>query len=125
MKTIRLLCLLAVCGLAGCNISISVPAAAIGPRGEVLTGLATAATSGGTFRIMNARLICSGVYDARDASTIISFGVTCTDGSQGTASVTRDKSMMAGQGIVSMSNGEVWRVVFGAEAGVMTPALGR
>jgi hypothetical protein len=124
MKTFRLLCLLALpMALAAC--SISVPAAALGPRGEVLTGLANASMSGGTFRLMNARLICSGTYDAMTSAPEISFGITCTDGNHGIAKVLRDKSMTAGQGVARMSNGEDWRVVFGAEAGVMTPALGR
>ena len=111
MLPIAAITLLASCG------DISLPAAAISPKGQILRGSSTAHSSGqGTFQIGDGRITCAGTYDALSMSPTISFPVQCSNGLKGLGTAIRESDGMGGSGTVRMNDGSDWRFVFGKAA---------
>ncbi|MDJ0631077.1 MAG: hypothetical protein QNJ44_22660 [Rhodobacter sp.] len=107
----RILWIAGVAALAGCSASWPVNGEL---GGDPVTGTATAAVSGGSFRVQNARgLVCAGTYDAYSAEITITAPVTCSDGRKGRAVISRKTNLLAGTGIVRLDDGTEGRFVFG------------
>lgn len=111
-KSVIVLALALVC--AGC--AYSEPVVVIGLHGETLRGSATAALTGGTFRVSDSKLTCGGNYDDWSLSTTIEMPVRCSDGRKGIAVVTRDASGTSGSGHVRLDDGSSADFIFGSAA---------
>ena len=102
---------------SGCSTTWPVAVVSKGIPGGVMRGTATAAVSGGSFKVSNGSLSCAGDYDAFDYSPTISVPVLCTDGRKGIITVTRDNSGMSGGGHFTLNDGTTGDFIFGAAAG--------
>ena len=116
------LMLLAALGIAGC--STTAPVAVMGQRGDVLTGTAIGALSGGTFEVTNGAITCQGRYNALLMDPAVNFTAVCDDGRQGIGTALRDSSMVAGRGTIRLDDGEVAQFIFGPDATLLRPKQG-
>lgn len=107
--------LVVMLSVAGCDISE--PVAAIGPKGQVFKGSATASVAnGGYFSVTNGQITCAGTYDDMSPSLTVSFPVTCSNGQKGLGTSVRDANGLTGSGTIRMDDGTDWRFVFGPAA---------
>ncbi len=100
--------------------SITVPVAVISGNGDIMRGTATAAMSGGDFRVEGMLdgkpTTCAGTYDSWDTSPTISMPVQCSDGRKGFVIATREANGRSGSGRVRLGDGTEADFVFGKAA---------
>ncbi|MHC2540415.1 hypothetical protein FB001_103289 [Ensifer sp. SEMIA 135] len=111
---LKLLVATACMGVAGCNTIENQYVDANGRRGSGQTTFGVTMTDG-KFAIADAGVTCSGTFPHWRNATVV-FPVTCTDGTSGTVTMTRptaNASMVAGEGTMSLTNGDARRFVFG------------
>jgi hypothetical protein len=109
----RIVTLLALLALAGCN---SIGVRYVDATGERGTGTLTGGPvsfNDGKFSISDRGVTCSGSFPSWANLTVV-FPVTCTDGKTGTVTMTRPPAnVIAGEGTMQLSSGETRRFVFG------------
>jgi hypothetical protein len=113
MRVLGLFAASAVVLLTGC--SVTVPVAVVGQHGEVLTGTATTAMTGGSFEASNGKVSCSGSFDPSGGSRTVSLATTCSDGRAGVGQAYRDTAT-SGSGKIKMNDGTEASFVFGSAA---------
>lgn len=74
--------------LAACSTTI--PVAAIGEDGRILSGVNTFGLGEGSFSVTDGKLTCTGTYNSLQTSKTISMPVVCSDGRKGLIRSTRD-----------------------------------
>lgn len=112
MKNSTLAAAVLAASLVGC--AITQPVVVLSGEGT-MRGTVTAAASGGSFTVSNARTTCVGSYDSMAMSDTISMVVQCRDGRRGIAVVTRT-SGVGGHGNVRLNDGTTADLIFGPAA---------
>jgi hypothetical protein len=114
MKKRPIILALAALSLTGCNTIENQYVDANGKHGSGQTTFG-ATQENGKFSISDARSTCSGTFPNWRSATVV-FPVSCTDGRQGSSTMTRpmtNASIVAGEGTLQFTNGETKRFVFG------------
>lgn len=106
--------LLALVGLAACDVSH--PVAVVGPGKQVYRGSATATfLEGGWFQVTNGANSCQGRYKPSTEAQTVTFPVTCTNGLTGIGTATYE-GPRSGGGTIVMQDGTRWKFIFGRGA---------
>ena len=109
--------------LGACALTVTEPVSVAPRNGEqVLTGVATASTSGtASFVVANGTIQCRGTWNPLDPAPSVPISAQCSDGRSGAGTATRTGAR-TGFGVMRMSDGVVADFVYGVGMSLPTPA---